>query len=176
MPSACHEIRNAVETLPKPPPNGLASRKSKSCGAAGAGLNNRRVHVRRAFFAVPALGLALTACCLSSGCTSFTEVTDLKEIQDTAGFYPKALYYCGSDETCHFFEQETPLADLTILSKDIRTIMVSRQEVSLPGGSEFPRQSCTGRSDTRRQLMRIRITGRHPNRGLAECASPDSAN
>ena len=89
------------------------------------------------------------------------------------GFYPKAMYYCGSDEVCHFFEQETPLGDLTLLSKKVRTIMVSRSEVTLPGGAEFEHFYYMGREDPRRQLMRIQITQRNPNRGAAEYARAD---
>ncbi len=131
--------------------------------------NRGRTFGVRAFFT----GLAFTLCCLSVGCASYSEVTDLKKIQDTSGFYPKAMYYCGSDEVCHFFEQETPLGDLTLLSKKVRTIMVSRSEVTLPDGAEFEHFYYMGREDPRRRMMRIQVTQRNPNRGSAEYARAD---
>ena len=169
MSPALQEVQDAVTTMPKPLPNRLTYESEKSHRAISRiEASYDRSRIATAFFAVRILGLALIVCSLPSGCASFAEVTDLKAIQETAGFYPKALFYCGSDEVCHFFEQETPLADLTILSKNVRTIMVARQEVRLPEGAEFLRSSYTGRADTRRQKLRIRITRRNPNRGLAE--------
>ncbi len=171
MPAPLNEFRAALESSPMALQNGLASREARNSRIGStAGIRARRERVVKALLSIRVLGLALIVCSLPSGCASFAEVTDLKGIQDTAGFYPKALFYCGSDEVCHFFEQETPLADLTILSKHVRTIMVSRPQVRLPGGAEFPRSSYTGRPDTRRQKMRIRITQRSPNRGVAEYA------
>ena len=173
-----NEVRYTIKSSPKPPHDRLASGETKDGGAisrngSNGGIEGWRARVVKAFFALRVLGLALIVCCLPSGCASFAEVTDLKGIQETAGFYPKALFYCGSDEVCHFFEQETPLADLTILSKHVRTIMVSRREVRLPGGAEFLRSSYTGQPDIRRQKLRIRITQRNPNRGLAEYSSAE---
>jgi hypothetical protein len=120
---------------------------------------------------VPFVGiacLALTACILSAGCSSFSDVRDLQAIQESPGFFPKALYYCGSDDMCHYFEQETPLADLTFYSKRVRTLMVSREEVSLPEGIEYEHWTYRGRKDSRRQMLRLRMTGHHPARGVAE--------
>jgi|GEM_PF-5786733 len=161
MTSVLNKVRGAVITFKEPSRNGLSS---------GSSITARQARTGSAWPARLALGLALIVCILPSGCASFAEVTDLKKIQDTAGFYPKALYYCGSNEACHFFEQETPLGDLTPLSKHVRTIMVSRKEVRLPEGAEFLRSSYTGRPDTQRQKMRIHITQRNPNRGAAEYA------
>lgn len=171
---AFNEVRDAIATLPKPHQNGPASGMARDCGAdsrnkLSSDANSGRTCGVRAFIT----GLALIVCCLSSGCASYSEVTDLKKIQNTAGFYPKAFYYCGSDEVCHFFEQETPLGDLTLLSKKIRTIMVSRTEVSLPEGAEFEHFYYMGRPDPRRRMMRIQITQHNPNRGSAEYARPD---
>jgi len=172
-----NKVHNNIEILPPLSGMGLASGEIKDCGAnsriGSSGIRGRRERFMKVFFAVRIMGLAVIVCSLPSGCASFAEVTDLKGIQDTAGFYPKALAYCGSDEVCHFFEQETPLADLTILSKSVRTIMVARQEVRLPEGAEFLRSSYTGQPDIRRQMMRIRITQRNPNRGWAEYARSD---
>jgi hypothetical protein len=115
------------------------------------------------------LGLALIAGSLLSGCAAYREVTELTEIQDAPGFYPKALYYCGSTGTCHYFEQETPLADLTWLSRHDRLIKVNRREVTLPEGLEFALFPFEERSDPPpREKMRIRITQLNPNRGVAE--------
>lgn len=174
MPSAFHELRNAVTTLPRLQQNGPASEGTKDRGKVSrnesdSSISRWRVQGTRVFSA----GLALIVCCLPAGCASYSEVTDLKKIQDTAGFYPKAMYYCGSDEVCHFFEQETPLGDLTLISKDLRTIMVSRKEVTLPEGAEFEHFYYMGREDPRRQMMRIQITQRNPNRGSADYARAD---
>lgn len=171
-------VRNAIETMPMAPQNGLPRGEMNGCGefsgiGSTEGIKRGRTHVARIFLAVKSLGLALIVCGLPSGCASYAEVTDLKGIQDTAGFFPKAMYYCGSTEICHFFEHETPLADLTPFSKHVRTYMVSRRELRLPDGAEFLRSSYTGQLDTRRQKMKIQITQRNPNRGVAEYPTVD---
>lgn len=120
--------------------------------------------------AIRSSGLALLLCLLPAGCHSFHDVTVLKEIQDTPGYFPKALYYCGSDDTCHFFEQTGPLKDMTLYSKDQRDLMVDRRQLSLPPGAEFPHSEYTGAQDARRQLLRIEITRHRPGQGVAEYA------
>jgi hypothetical protein len=116
------------------------------------------------------MGLSLLICLLTTGCNSFHDVTALKEIQDTPGYFPKALYYCGSDDTCHYFEQAGPLKDMTLYSKDQRDLMVDRRQLNLPPGAEFPHSEYTGAQDARRQLMRIEITQHRPGQGVAEYA------
>jgi hypothetical protein len=117
--------------------------------------------------------LVLATCILLSGCTSFADVRDLQRIQDTPGYFPKAMYYCGSDEVCHYFEHETPLADMTILSKHVDTYMVVRKDLRLPEGAEYPHSSYTGRDDERRRQMHIRVTPHSSTRGAAEYSRSD---
>jgi hypothetical protein len=121
----------------------------------------------RAITAVPARAL-LAGCLFLSCCSSFQDVRDLTEIQNTPGFYPKALYYSGSDDMGHYFEQESPLADMTMVSKSVKTFMVSRQAVTIPEGAEFPRDSYTGRQDERRRKMLLKTDSPQARRGWAE--------
>ncbi len=97
--------------------------------------------------------------------------------QNTPGFYPKALYYCGSDDMAHYFEQETPLGDLTPATKSVRTFMVDRRTLTIPDGAEFSRESFTGRNDDRRRLMVIHPDSPQARRGWAEYPlyDPDKA-
>jgi len=114
-------------------------------------------------------------CC--AGCSSFQDVRDLKEIQNTIGYYPKALYYCGSDDMAHYFEQETPLGDLTVVSQSVKTFMVSRRSLTIPEGAEFPHSSYTGKVDERRRLMILHTDAPQARRGWAEYPpyDPDQA-
>ena len=60
------------------------------------------------------------------------------------------------------------MADLTPWSKEVRTFSVWRRDVRLPEGVEFPHADYTGRQDTRRQKLRVRIAGDNPRRAVAE--------
>ncbi len=111
----------------------------------------------------------MAACCLLlANCSSFQDVRDLEKIQNAPGIYPKALFYCGSDDMCHHFEQETPLGDLTVVSKSLHRFMVSRQAVTIPEGAEFLHSSYTGKKDERRRKMILTADGTNARRGRAE--------
>jgi hypothetical protein len=113
-------------------------------------------------------GFVLIACLPIAGCAAFRDVREVVEAQNTPGYFPKALFYCGSDEVCHYFEQETPLADLTPLSKHFRVFEVDKRQLALPEAAEFPRWEYRGKSDPRRQKMRLLMASTNPPIGIAE--------
>lgn len=95
-----------------------------------------------------------------SGCASTVKVSELKEIQDTQGFYTKSLYYTGSTRHHHHFEQFV-LFDLGIFlpgsqSDGYDSYKVPREELILPTDFEFDRKTYEGESDERRRKIRIK--------------------
>lgn len=94
-----------------------------------------------------------------SGCASTVNVSDLKVIQDTQGFYTKSLYYAGSTRHHHYFDQFV-LFDLGFWIPGVESdgydgFKVPRDELLLPTDFEFERRTYKGESDDRRRKIRI---------------------
>ena len=68
----------------------------------------------------------------------------------------------------HYFEQDTSLADMTPLSRSVKTFMVSRRAVTIPEGAEFPHSSYSGKGDERRRKMVIKTNSPQARKGWAE--------
>jgi hypothetical protein len=95
-----------------------------------------------------------------SGCASTVNVSDLKVIQDTRGFYTKSLYYTGSTRRHHHFDQFV-LFDLGFWipgaePDGCKGYRVPREELFLPTDFEFKRTTYKGESDDRRRKIRIK--------------------
>lgn len=95
-----------------------------------------------------------------SSCATLVKVSELKEIQDTSGFYTKSLDYTGSTRHHHYFEQFV-LFDLGLFlpgsqSDGYKNYKVPREELFLPTDLEFDRKTYEGESDKRRRKIRIK--------------------
>jgi len=98
-----------------------------------------------------------------SGCVSTKSVEELKQIQDTEGFFSKSLFYTGSTKSFHYFDQYKLWDRGWMLSivPGIETdgydpFKVARSQIILPQELEFPRQSYEGEHDERRAKIRIK--------------------
>ncbi len=95
-----------------------------------------------------------------SGCASTVNVSELKAIQDTRGFFTQSLYYTGSTRRHHHFDQFV-LFDLGFWipgteSDGYKGYKVPREELLLPNEFEFERRTYKGTSDARRRKIRIK--------------------